>query len=105
MKNAMFMRIVDATRQSSQEFDRAPNGKLLLPNDFIELAALEQIHAEIAVTIVLANFVDRNDRRMIEPGRGFRFATKPAQMALGRPTRDANHFQGDDSIETLLPRP
>ena len=41
-----------------------------------ELTALDQIHAEIAVTAAFSNLVNGNDQRVIEAGRCLGFAAE-----------------------------
>ena len=41
---------------------------------------------------------------MFETGGGFRFTTKAFQMRFGGPMAQADHFERDDAIETLLVR-
>ena len=41
-----------------------------------EVAPFDQFHAEIAATIAFADFVNGNDKWMVEAGGGFCFAAK-----------------------------
>ena len=52
-----------------------------MPDYFVKLAALDQLHAEVAVAIALADFVDRDDAWMFKTGGGFGFATKTLYCA------------------------
>jgi hypothetical protein len=49
-------------------------------NYFVQLAAFDELHAEIASTIRLAYLVDGHDARMIEAGRGFGFKAKAFEV-------------------------
>ena len=42
--------------------------------------------------LALADFVNRNDRWMFQPGGGLGFETEPPQMRFGGPLAEANHF-------------
>jgi len=64
-------------------------------DDLIKLATFDQFHAEIAGTITLAHFVDRDDAWMIETGGGLRFAAK---SYFGQ-TRDTNFTNLHQLIE------
>ena len=72
-------------------------------DDLIKLSAFDELHAEIAGPIALAHFVNRYDARMIEAGGGQGFAAKAFQIRFARPMTEANDFQRDRAIETLLP--
>ena len=74
-----------------------------MPDYFVKLAAFDELHAEVAGAIALADFVDGDDARMIEAGSGFGFAAKTLQVRFGGPLAEANHFKRDGAIETFLP--
>ena len=69
---------------------------------FVELAAFDELHAEVALAIALADFVDGNNAWMFEVGSGFRFPAKTLQMRFGGPGTEADHFKRDSAIETFL---
>src|SRR5207247_10781922 len=73
-------------------------------DDLIKLSAFDELHAEVARAVAFAYFVDRNDARMIEAGGGQGFAAKAFQIRFARPMNEANDFQRDRAIETLLSR-
>ena len=90
MKNSMFMRIMNSARHLGDQFHRAPNRHRLAPGYFVELAAFDKLHAEVARAVALADFVNRNDTGMLQPGRGFGFKAKALQMRFARPLTKAN---------------
>ena len=53
---------------------------------------------------MFSDFVDGNDPRMVEPGRGFRFHSKAPKLAFGGSGSGSNQFEGDTSVETDLAR-
>ena len=53
---------------------------------FVKLAAFDELHAEVAGAIALADFVNGNDAWMFETGGGFRFPAKALQSALCSPS-------------------
>ena len=69
---------------------------------FVKLAAFDELHAEVALAIALADFVDGNNAWMFETGGGFGFPAKALQMRFGGPGAQANHFKRDGAIETFL---
>jgi hypothetical protein len=66
------------------------------------LAALDELHAEVALTIPLTNLVNRNNAWVFEPGSSFRFAAKALQVRFGGPRAKADHFERDGAIKTFL---
>ena len=92
MQNAVLVRVMNSARHFRNEFRRAPDRHRLAPGDFIKLAAFDELHAEVARAIALADFVNRNDAGMIQTGGGFGFAAKALQMRFGGPMSKANDF-------------
>ena len=74
------------------KFRRLPDRHRRAPDDFVELATFDELHAEVARAIALADFVDWNDARMIEAGGGFCFEAKAFQVRFARPLAKANDF-------------
>jgi hypothetical protein len=68
------------------------------------LSAFDELHAEVAGTLALADFINGNDAGMIQPGGGFSFQTEAFHMRLRGPLAKTDDFQCDRSMETLLPR-
>jgi hypothetical protein len=105
MQNAVFVRIMNGTRHLRDEFRRASNWDRLALDYFVKLTAFDELHAEVALTVPLAYFVNRNNARMFQAGGSFRFPAEALQVCFGRPSSQANHFERDGAIETYLPRP
>ena len=70
----------------------------------IELAALLELHAEVARAVALADLIDRHNARMFQAGGRFRLAPKTFQMRLGRPMSERDHLQCDNPVQTFLAR-
>ena len=92
MQNSVLVRVVHSTRQLRDQFRGATDRYRLTLNYFVELAAFDQVHAEVAITVALADFVNRNNEWMVQAGRCLSFETEAFQMCLGRPSTDANDF-------------
>ena len=75
-----------------------------VPDYFIKLAALDEVHAEVAVTVALADFVNWDNAGMVESGGGFCFATKTLQVRFRGPLAEADHFECDGAVEAFLSR-
>jgi len=67
------------------------------------MISFDKPHAEVARTIAFADFVDGDDPRMIELGRGFRFPPQAFQMRVSRPLTNTNDLYRDCAVETFLP--
>jgi hypothetical protein len=105
MQNAVFMRVMNSTGQLHDKFGRAPNRYRLASDHFVKLASFDEVHAEVALPILLAHLVDGNDARMVKLSGSFRFPSKALQMRFGSPRAQANYFERNGTIETLLVRP
>src|SRR5262245_17542125 len=90
MENAVFVRVMNSARYPGDEFRRLPNRHRRPPNDFVKLAAFDEFHAEIARTVALADFVDWNDTRMLQPRRSFGLEAKAPKVHFARPLTKAN---------------
>src|SRR4029434_8112603 len=104
MQNAVFMRVVNRARQFRDEFrcvsDRDPRALC----HFIELSAIDELHAEVAGTLAFAHFVNGNNAWMIQTGGGFSFPTKALQMCFGCPRAQAYDFERNCAVQTFLVR-
>src|SRR5205807_9474442 len=70
---------------------------------FIELAAFDELHAEVARAIALADFVDLDEAWMLKTGAGFRFTTEPLQVPSRASMTEADNLERDCAIQTFLP--
>ena len=55
------------------------------------------------LAVVLSDFVDGHDVRMLQIGRRLRFTTEALNLGLAREFSGENHFQRDRAIEARLP--
>src|SRR5437762_271039 len=102
MKNAVLMRVVHSTRQLRYEFYGASDRHRRALDCFVELAAFDELHAEVAGAFALPDLVNRNDAWIFQAGGRFRFALKAFQMRFSGPGAQADHFERDGAIETFL---
>src|SRR5262245_2299484 len=66
-------------------------------------AALDEAHGVVLPALVLADFVDRHDVRMIQVGGGFRLRPEAGNVSwCGQCSMD-DHLERDEAIETDLP--
>ena len=75
-----------------------------MPDYFVKLAALDQLHAEVTGTIALTDFVNWDDAGMLQTGGGFSFETKTLQVRFRGPLAQADHFECDGAVEAFLSR-
>ena len=92
VQDAVFVRVVDRARQFRDELRCISSRDRRALRNFIELSAVDELHAEVTRTLALAHFVNGNDAWMIQVGGRFGFPTKPLQMRLRGPLPKANDF-------------
>ena len=68
----------------------------------LEAAAVDQLHAEEVLALVLADLVDRHDVRVVEVGRRLGLLAKPLDGVVVEPVRQ-DHLQRDRAVEADLP--
>jgi hypothetical protein len=56
-----------------------------VPDYFVKLTALDELHAEVALAILLAYLVNWNNTGMFQAGSGFSFPTKTLQVRFRGP--------------------
>jgi hypothetical protein len=104
MKNAVLVRVMDRACDLRDEFHRATDWHRLAPDHVVKLAALDEVHAEVAVAVALADFVNWDNAWMVEAGGRFRFETKTLQVRFRGPLAQADHFECDGAVEAFLSR-
>src|SRR6266568_7617565 len=102
MENAALMRVVNGASQGRHQLRQVScvhrHAAQVLP----QIGSLDQLHAQEALVVQCAEFVDRNNVRVIEFCGGFCFDLE----TLDGPSRGqmavANHFERDESVEADL---
>ncbi len=67
-----------------------------------EIAAFDQLHAEIVVAFVLTHLIDRDDMGMIEVRGGLGLEPEPHQVIGGGEPPGPNHFERQHAIQADL---
>ena len=62
-----------------------------------------ELHAEVALAVVLADLVDRDDARVIEQRDGLGLVLEPAQLGVVGQHAGLDHLEGDGPVEADLP--
>src|SRR5262249_35815276 len=92
MEDAVLVRELNRTRNFHQQFRRAPDRHRRAPDNFVKLAAFDELHAEVARTIALADLVHGNDTGLIQAGSSRSFTSKTLYVRFARPLTKANDF-------------
>src|SRR6266536_5466174 len=92
MKNAVLMRMMNCVRQFGDEFRRIASGDWLELGRFIELSAVDELHAEVAGLLAFAHFVNGNDALMIQAGGRLGFQTETLHVRFRGPLAEPNDF-------------
>ena len=90
MEDAVLMRVVHGASHLRDQFHRLPDRHRRLFNYFVKLAAFDKLHAEVALAITLANFVDWNNARMLQACCRFCFAAETFHVRFARPLAKAD---------------
>src|SRR5262245_8973317 len=92
VQNAVLMRVMHGARDLRDQFRCMTNGDWRTPDDFIQLAAFDEFHAEIARTVTLSDVVNGYDAGMLQLRGSFGFPAKPFQVRFASPLTKANNF-------------
>jgi hypothetical protein len=76
MQDAVLVRVMNCARQFGDEFRGGASRNRLTLGHFIELSAVDELHAEVAGTLAFAHVVNGNDAWMIQVRGRFGFPTK-----------------------------
>ena len=71
----------------------------------LQVAALDQPHRDDQLAVLLAGVVDRDDARMVEPGREARLAQEPLAEALVVGEVAGDHLERHRPVEGQVGRP
>ncbi len=103
MQNASLMRVVDGAGDGRHQPRGRPRFAVEPRGLNRQVAAGDELHAEVMVTFVLAHLVDRHDVGMIEVGR--RFGLEPESHQVFRAGKSARsyHLQRENPVQADLP--
>src|SRR5262249_47215365 len=102
MQNPVLMRVMHSARHLRDQLGRLPDRDWGSPDYVIKLAALDELHAEVTLTVALADLVNGNNPWMFEAGSSFCLAAKALHMRFGGPRAQPDDFKRDSAIETFL---
>ncbi len=81
MQNAALVRVMDSSRDWREERRGLARRQRPFGQASGEGRAGHELHREIGLPLVIPDFINRHNRRMIEPGRGFGLGAKRARSA------------------------
>src|SRR6266545_1095164 len=92
MHDAVLVCIMNRTCQLRDEFHRAPNWHWPAFDSFIESAAFDQAHAEVATTVALTDFMNRNDERVVQTSGSFCLKAETPEVCFRGPMSGTQDF-------------
>src|SRR5438046_1701634 len=92
MQDAVLVRVMNNARHLDNEFHRLTDRHRRAPDYFVKLAAFDKLHAEVALAITFANFMDWNDTGMLQASCRFGFEAKALQVRFARPLTKTDDF-------------
>ena len=116
MKHAMLVSVMHGACHLGNEECRMSNVELAfrllgLPichlefaarNSLGQVAALDELHAEVRLAVVDADLVDRHDAGVVEAGGGLRLQAEALHVVSGSELTGEDHFQGNRAVEAHL---
>jgi hypothetical protein len=104
VEDAAHVRMMHCFGRRRHQARRGAGVVAILPQPAGQAAAGDQLHAEVALPLVLAHLVDRDDVRVVERGDRLSLVLEPPQLVLAGELGGADHLEGDGAVETDLPR-
>ena len=97
------MRVLDCLGDDPDVASRAHGRERLVANQRGEVLALDVIHREVILALLLAHFMNGDDVRMLQTGRSRGFGAKSLDGFLARKLPGQDHFDGHDPVQADLP--
>ena len=70
-----------------------------------QVTALDQLHAEVGLIVLLVDLIDRNDMRVVEIGDRSGLAPESVEKVVARQRARPDHLDGHQAIELFLTHP
>jgi hypothetical protein len=99
VQNAPLVRVVDSLRDSLEVGGSAPGRQGPVADELREVLALDEVHREERLAVVLADVMDGNDVRVLQPGGGFRLGAKSPQGSGVGLAAGQDHLEGNDAVQ------
>ena len=104
MEDTLLVRVLNSIGYYGDEFRCFLCGEWAIACTLREIRTFDQIHREIVLPLLLADFVDGDDVRMFEPRRRRRFRTKPFHVFRPSERAITHQLYRDYAVEAGLPR-
>ena len=101
--NSLPMRVFDRLGHLFHQLGCLARWQGTADNLLRQALAFNEGHREIMLTVVLADFEDRDDPRMVEFGRRLGLGIEPFDVTVVGKLPGQNHFQSHDPVEVYLP--
>jgi hypothetical protein len=102
VNHSFFVSMVNRKGHRFNKFRSFAGSKRPCGNAMSQRFTLDERHRIEMMAIVLTDFEDRHDSRMIELCGGFRFGLKPSHIGFGGQPSAENHLQSNHPIQTRL---
>src|SRR5215467_7128369 len=102
MQDAVLVRVMHGAGQLHNQVHCPADRYWLALDHFIQLAAFNEVHAEIALAIAFADLKDGNDSWVLEAGGSFGLAAETLQMRFGGPKTQSKQFERNSPVQTFL---
>jgi hypothetical protein len=104
VQHAAAVREVDRLGDDADVAHRLQRRQRVFAHQFGQAAALDVIHREVVLPLLLADLVDGDDVGVLEAGGGPGFLLEAAHVGFVGELPAQDHLQGDDAVEADLPR-
>ena len=105
MKGAVFVRVLDGERYGAEIPRGSPRRQRVAARQLRQIPPFDVVHRKVILTVMIAEFMDGDDVRMLQARGRFRLETKTADKLLAGKFAEQNHLHGDDAIEAELAGP
>ena len=96
------MGVMDGLGRLGDQFGRGTGSIFVVVEPIGQAAALDELHGEVLLPLVLADLVDRDDARVVELGDGLGLVLEPAELNVAGEDAGPDHLQGHLTIERHL---
>src|SRR5262245_26756001 len=97
--------MMDSLGDDAEQVRRFERRQRVFTHELCQARAINQVHCETRLILVVAGFMDRHDRGVAQGCGGPGLRTKTFNKTGIRPTAKKQHLEGDNSIQGAMPSP